>query len=78
MWCSYERGDDGATWWMNDVPFSQDDRFSFSFFGDFGFGGQQAGHREVPKGGDVVMDLDVTLEELFAGNFIEVRCSPTT
>ncbi|XP_041375031.1 dnaJ homolog subfamily B member 11-like isoform X2 [Gigantopelta aegis] len=27
---------------------------------------------EVPRGGDVVMDLDVTLEELYIGNFVEV------
>ena len=30
--------------------------------------------RETPKGGDVVIDLDVTLEELYMGNFIEVGC----
>ena len=29
-------------------------------------------HNEVPRGGDVIMDLDVTLEELYTGNFIEV------
>ena len=46
----------------------------FSFFGDFGFGfgGQQQHEREIPRGGDVTMDLDVTLEELYVGNFIEV------
>lgn len=46
----------------------------FSFFGDFGFGfGSSNQHeREIPKGGDVVMDIDVTLEELYVGNFIEV------
>lgn len=45
-----------------------------SFFGDFGFfgGGQRQGEREVPKGGDVVMDLFVSLEEMYNGNFIEV------
>ena len=48
----------------------------FSFFGDFGFGfgGQQRhGEREIPRGGDVKMDLFVTLEEMYSGNFIEVR-----
>lgn len=45
-----------------------------SFFGDFGFGfgnGNQ-GQREVAKGADIVMDLYVTLEELYSGNFVEV------
>ena len=49
--------------------------YSCSFFGDFGFfggGGGGRGERDIPKGGDVVMDLDVTLEELYTGNFIEV------
>lgn len=47
----------------------------FSFFGDFGFGfGTQQHHeREIPRGGDVMMDLDITLEELYVGNFIEVH-----
>lgn len=50
------------------------DTFS-SFFGDFGFGfhnGGGRGEREVPKGGDVVMTMDATLEELYVGNFVEV------
>ena len=46
-----------------------------SVFGDFfGFGGQQGGgggEREIPKGGDVVVDIDVTLEELYNGQFVE-------
>lgn len=49
--------------------------FCFSFFGDFGFfggGGHRSGEREVPRGGDVVMDLYVSLEEMYNGNFIEV------
>ena len=28
--------------------------------------------RDRPRGGDVLMDLQVTLEELYTGNFIEV------
>lgn len=47
-----------------------------SFFGDFGFGfgsQQQQHEREIPRGGDVALELDVTLEELYVGNFIEVR-----
>lgn len=46
-----------------------------SFFGDFGFGFGGGGHsreREVAKGGDVTMDMLVTLEELYVGNFVEV------
>ena len=43
-----------------------------SFFGDFGFGGSPQGDRESPRGGDIVMDTFVTLEELYVGNFIEV------
>jgi len=49
------------------------DPFS-SFFGDFGFqfdDGHRHGH-ETPRGADVVVDLVVTLEELYAGNFVEV------
>ncbi|PAA55364.1 hypothetical protein BOX15_Mlig000996g2 [Macrostomum lignano] len=49
------------------------DPFS-SFFGDmFQFhtgGGNQ--EREIPRGGDVVVNLDVTLEELYNGNFVEI------
>lgn len=46
-----------------------------SFFGDFGFGfGDEGrgGAREVPRGANIVMDLLVTLEELYSGNFVEV------
>lgn len=46
----------------------------FSFFGGFDFGfGDNNRDREIPKGGDVTMNLDVTLEELYNGNFIEVH-----
>jgi hypothetical protein len=46
-----------------------------SFFGGFNFhfGGSDHSHRrDTPKGADIVMDLDVTLEELYSGEFIEV------
>lgn len=45
-----------------------------SFFGDFGFsfGNEERGSRDTPKGGTINMDLYVTLEELYSGNFIEV------
>jgi len=51
-----------------------DDVFS-SFFGDsFNFFGGNMRQREqdVPKGGDVLVVLEVTLEELYSGNFVEV------
>lgn len=49
-----------------------------SFFGDFGFNffnGEQRGEREVARGADIVMDLWVSLEELYVGNFVEVIMS---
>ncbi|XP_060517133.1 dnaJ homolog shv [Cylas formicarius] len=43
-----------------------------SFFGDFGFhfGGEQK--NEAPRGADLVMDMYVTLEDLYTGTFIEI------
>uniref|UniRef100_A0A1B0EXQ1 Putative molecular chaperone dnaj superfamily protein n=1 Tax=Lutzomyia longipalpis TaxID=7200 RepID=A0A1B0EXQ1_LUTLO len=46
----------------NSDPFS-------SFFGDFG---NEGGHQDMPRGANVVMDLYVTLEELYSGNFVEI------
>ncbi|XP_015521952.1 dnaJ homolog shv [Neodiprion virginianus] len=45
-----------------------------SFFGDFGFhfGGDSQHQHETPKGANIVMELPVTLEELYSGNFIEI------
>lgn len=58
-----------------DGQMDQSDPFA-SFFGDFGFnfeGGQNGGQgRDTPKGANIVMDLQVTLEELYSGNFVEV------
>lgn len=45
-----------------------------SFFG-FQFGGEERGPRDTPKGGTITMDLFVSLEELYSGNFIEVSHS---
>jgi DnaJ family protein B protein 11 len=44
-----------------------------SFFGDFGFhfGGNEQKH-ETPRGADVIMDVAVTLEDLYTGTFIEI------
>ncbi|XP_056632006.1 dnaJ homolog shv [Diorhabda sublineata] len=44
-----------------------------SFFGDFGFhfGGNSQKH-ETPRGADLVMDVFVTLEDLYTGTFIEI------
>lgn len=47
--------------------------FLFSFFGDFFGGSRDDGHGHIPRGGDLVVDLYVTLEEVFNGNFIEVK-----
>ncbi|MCL4124062.1 UNVERIFIED_CONTAM: hypothetical protein GTU68_059006 [Idotea baltica] len=62
-----------------DDGFGGMDPFS-SFFGDFGFGfggGGNGRDREVARGGDVTMDMSVTLEELYIGNFVEmVRNKP--
>lgn len=57
----------------NDAFSGGNDPFA-SFFGDFGFfsGGSRSGQREIPRGGDIIMDLWVTLEELYSGNFVEV------
>nr|CAB3238719.1 dnaJ homolog subfamily B member 11-like [Phallusia mammillata] len=52
------------------------DPFS-SFFGDFfsfNFGGQpQQGERDTPKGDSITIPLEVTLEEIYSGNFIEIQ-----
>ena len=48
----------------------------FSFFGGFGFqfssGGQDHHNREIPRGGTIYMDLVVSLEDMYNGNFVEV------
>jgi len=46
-----------------------------SFFGDFGFGfggNERHQERETARGNDIIMDLWVTLEELYNGNFVEL------
>lgn len=44
-----------------------------SFFGDFGFHfGGESQQQETPRGADIVMEMMVSLEELYNGNFIEV------
>uniref|UniRef100_A0A8C5XJZ9 DnaJ homolog subfamily B member 11 n=1 Tax=Microcebus murinus TaxID=30608 RepID=A0A8C5XJZ9_MICMU len=53
---------------------SHGDIFSH-FFGDFGFmfGGTPCQQdRNIPRGSDTIVDLEVTLEEVYAGNFVEV------
>lgn len=42
------------------------------FFGDFGFGFGTQEHRETPRGANIVMDLYVSMEELYNGNFVEI------
>lgn len=55
-----------------DGMMNNNDPFS-SFFGDFGFhfGGDQQ-QQDTPRGADIIMELTVSLEELYNGNFIEV------
>ena len=52
------------------------DPFSSFFGGDFGFnffgGDSPHGERETPRGANIVMDLWVSLEELYVGNFVEL------
>lgn len=71
---TYDRGGEEAL--KRDGGFGDSDPFTSFFGGDFGFGfGFDNGHRserEAPKGSDVVMDLWVTLEELYSGNFVEL------
>lgn len=44
-----------------------------SFFGDFGFFGEQQQHQhETPRGANIVMDVYVTLEDLYSGTFVEI------
>uniref|UniRef100_A0AAQ4QY79 DnaJ homolog subfamily B member 11 n=2 Tax=Gasterosteus aculeatus aculeatus TaxID=481459 RepID=A0AAQ4QY79_GASAC len=53
---------------------SHNDIFS-SFFGDFGFmfgGNRQQQDKNIPRGNDIILDLEVMLEEVYSGNFVEV------
>ncbi|XP_055342949.1 dnaJ homolog shv-like [Paramacrobiotus metropolitanus] len=44
-----------------------------SFFGGFDFfGGGGRQQPDIPRGADVLLELEVTLEELYSGNFVEV------
>ncbi|KAK2577450.1 hypothetical protein KPH14_003555 [Odynerus spinipes] len=45
-----------------------------SFFGDFSFqfSGEPSHQHETPRGTNIIVDLPVTLEELYSGNFIEI------
>ncbi|KAI7697331.1 DnaJ -like protein subfamily B member 11 [Sarcoptes scabiei] len=69
---TYDRhGEEG----LKQDAFSGSDPFS-SFFGGFDFfdfgGSSRNNKEEIPKGADVIMDLWVTLEELYSGNFVEL------
>lgn len=45
-----------------------------SFFGDFfGFGSSGNDNKETPRGADVLVDLWVTYEELYIGQFVELQ-----
>lgn len=49
-----------------------------SFFGNFGFGGFGFGQQEeeTPKGNNVVVELEVTLRDLFLGGHFKVGPAP--
>ena len=72
---TYDRGGEEAL--KRDGGFGDSDPFASFFGGDFGFGfgfdgGSRGSQRETPKGSDVVLDLWVSLEELYSGNFVEL------
>lgn len=52
--------------------FGTHDPFS-SFFGDFFGGGNHEQEEEVQRGADIVIDLHVTLEEVYVGKFVETK-----
>jgi len=65
---------------FDDGGFDPFESFFGGSFGGFNFGGgnRNQGERQTPKGGSVRMDLHVTLEELYVGDFIEVlRVKPS-
>lgn len=71
----YDRGGEEAL--QKDGQGGGGDPFSSFFGGDFmgdffGNGGGQRGERDVTRGADIVMELWVTLEELYVGNFVEL------
>jgi len=53
-------------------PFSSFFGGGGSPFDDFFGGNQRGGEREIPKGANIVIDLWVSLEELYVGNFVEM------
>lgn len=60
--------------WSEFLPELIDVLYS-SFFGDFGFmfgGNPRQQDRNIPRGSDIIVDLEVTLEEVYSGNFVEV------
>lgn len=73
----------GLPLWYQRVGAVHPDYFFFiysvylcSFFGDFGFmfgGNRQQQDKNIPRGNDIILDLEVTLEEVYSGNFVEVR-----
>lgn len=38
----------------------------------FGGGQRSQQDRNIPRGNDIILDLEVTLEEVYSGNFVEV------
>lgn len=76
----YDReGEEGLQKRQNHGGGGGGDPFS-SFFGGFGFGFDQGqGNNERPRGADVTVTLEATLEEIYNGEFVEiVRYKPVT
>ncbi|KAL3081958.1 hypothetical protein niasHT_002888 [Heterodera trifolii] len=68
----YDRhGEEGVRKMGDGDAFGGHDPFS-SFFGDFFGHGSQEQDEETPRGADVVVDLYVTLEEVYKGKFVEM------
>lgn len=56
---------------QKDGMMDHSDPFS-SFFGDFGFFGQEPQAPTINRGADIVIEMRVTLKELYVGDFVEV------
>uniref|UniRef100_A0AC34QRS6 Chaperone DnaJ C-terminal domain-containing protein n=1 Tax=Panagrolaimus sp. JU765 TaxID=591449 RepID=A0AC34QRS6_9BILA len=70
----YDRSGEEGVKKMGDGGFGGGGHDPFSsFFGDFFGGGGHSDDDETPRGADVVVDLWVSLEEVYNGNFVEIK-----
>lgn len=69
----YDRSGEEGVKKMGDGGFGRGGHEPFaSFFGDF-FGGSNEESDEVPKGADVIINLYATLDEVYNGNFVQIK-----